>query len=761
MYSSDAWPSPAGGSQPGPPAQVELGSRIRSLELSLIASDFRPLAGGMGRLSATVPPGIYQVVARAGPIVERKLIKLASGETYRDDDIAVGFPAPAPVQNTTTSHEYHQYAAEEASRRVADTPGPPSGLVLVVRDVRGLEGPPLEPLDVAPFQLLDAQLRPLADFAGGWEVRGPEAVATWGTRLPPGGYALRTDPARMRGSPRQPRGGQAFDQSIWLSHGWQTIVFITTGPGGPRSSAASVHMTDLGMNWMPFEVDVGLALELAIWGLREGRSAVPDDLLNLLLGSKFANPMLGIVGAHSLLLRQRTDLALLDVVLNNLEGMVAGHPDVLALRWMMALRRAAEAGADAGAPALPTAAPEGGVGWPPMLLASYRALIAMDAVHATALADGAPAERAASNLLVQGIWTSWLPLPPLAAEIGDVPAVPHADFAGGAEGTGRPATPSGARSSAGRRPTAVGVLPLVGRQPELLASVPLDDPATARVAAYLTALAALEGSRGRTQRFATLSPQEIGLATTLPSATVDRALANIAAALPPPLPPAGGGEAGPDRDGGPPPHRDPGPGAGLLSLLVLSGLLLAGALGGAAWCATAQECTLLGGEATPTAAAQPTDEPQETRPRATQESPARTAPPTPAPPSPSPSPTMSPSPSPSPTLPPPTPLFLRHPLQVTFDDVFLGRNVAEEALTIFAGAPVPLQPTIIQPTPGAFSVEPGCEWLERGADLFECSLALTFAPSAPGDYNATLAIFTFEPEPRMVRLVGRAFTPIE
>ena len=45
--------------------------------------------------------------------------------------------------------------------------------------------------------------------------------------------------------------------------------------------------------------------------------------------------------------------------------------------------------------------------------------------------------------------------------------------------------------------------------------------------------------------------------------------------------------------------------------------------------------------------------------------------------------------------------------------------------------------------------------------LPECSLALTHAPSAAGDYDATLAIFNFEPEPRMVRLVGRAFRPID
>ena len=368
-------------------AQIELYSGVASLELSVVAADFTTVASGLGNLSTAVPPGIYQVVVRAGPVIDRTLITVGPGETYRANNLSVRFPAPAPVSDTSTSHEYHQAAVEQASGKLGQMPGPPSGLVLVVRDVRGMEGPPLLPTDLACFSLLDEHLNPLPGFDQGWQLQSHEAIATWSGRLAAGGYALRTDPRLLVGGERMPTTSQIFDQSIWLSDNWQTIVFITTGQGGPQTSAASIHMGQLGIGWSPFDTQVGLALELANWGLREGRSVVPNDLLNVLLNSKYVNPMLGIVGAHSLLLSSEVNWDVVETVIHNLELLVPGHPDVIALRWMAARGRAA-AGMAAppptapAAPAVPAvpAVPVGSASWPPMLLSSYRALIAMDAV---------------------------------------------------------------------------------------------------------------------------------------------------------------------------------------------------------------------------------------------------------------------------------------------------------------------------------------------------------------------------------------------
>ena len=181
-------------------SQVELYSSLSSIELSLVASDFRPVASGVGRLSATVTPGIYQVVARAGPVTERRLISVGPGETYRDDEVKVRFPTPAPINKTATSHEYHQEAAVEATGRLSQMTGPASGLAIVVRDVRGTDGPPFDANDVACFALIDANLNPVPGFGQGWHVRDGLAVAFWSGRLPAGGYAL---PLRHSDTPRR------------------------------------------------------------------------------------------------------------------------------------------------------------------------------------------------------------------------------------------------------------------------------------------------------------------------------------------------------------------------------------------------------------------------------------------------------------------------------------------------------------------------------------------------------------------------------
>jgi hypothetical protein len=679
---------------------VELVSRNASVELSIVASDFRLVATGMGRLSADVPPGIYQLVARAGPIIDRKLIRLDPGALYRDDAVAVAYPSPAPLPETSTSHEYHQIAAEVAAAEIARAEGPPSGLVIVVRDVRGQEGPPLDAGDIAGFGLLDESLRPVQGFEQGWKINAKDAVATWGGRLSPGGYALRTDPARFTGA-RRPITNRAIDQSIWLSSGWQTIVFLTTGPGGPQASAASIHITGLNLGWSRDETGVGHALELANLGLREGRSVLPDDLLNVLLGAKFVNPMLGIVGAHSLLLRPEPDSRLLDVVLNNLEDLVPGHPDVLALRWIAANRAADRSRADAAAARVPA----GGVWWPPMLLPSYRGLIAMDASHRNAIADGSPAELAAANLLVQGLWTTWKPILTTDAIAAD------------AVGAERP-PPAGAHGVA-----VADLLPTLARKPSLIEGITRTDPAAARVAAYLGGLAALEGPIGLPRRFAELSPQEIGLATTLPVATVDRALAHIAAALPAVV----GGSGGSGGSGGG--LRGLG-GIARVSLPVLAAgaLLVAGVVGAVAWCAGTEGCPLA-----------------PVRPPAS-------APPTPAV---TPEPRVTPSPSPQ-----STPIVLVYPPEVNFGQITIGGEPGRQPLTVLSPERVTLRFGLTENPDQRFAVEESCDWIATTSDLLGCTVVVEFTPRAEGQQRGVVSFQSdTDAEPHSVSLIGEGVLP--
>lgn len=701
------------------PGRIELHSPIRSLQLTIVATDFRPVATGFGSLSAELPPGFYEIRMRAGPIVERRLVRVSSGETLRLADLQVSFPSAAPVAGTSTTHEPHMWLAEEASRALRGSPTR-TGLVLMVRDVRGPGGPPLDPADLQSLRLLDSRLQPLPGTAQGWRVERSLAAATWVGTLPPGGYALRA-------------GAQPVDQSLWLAEGWQTIVFVTTGEAGLRVEAASVHMTQLDMAWMPQEREVGLALELALWGLREGRAVVPDDLMSLLLGSKFVNPMLGIVGAHALALRADLGPDGLDIVIANLQWLVPGHPDVAALRHLAGARRATAgaAGGTVAAPAPASAIPP--VTWPPMLLESYRALIRSDARDPGAITDGSVAQEAAAHLQIRDVWTSWRPFDPA-----------------------RTLRPYGMQAPAAAAEVRAAAIAGIAQDPGSLRRVQPVDAADARVLRYLASVAEFEGP-GASDRFLSMSPAEIGLATTLPAATVDRALARIGFALPPP--PGPGAPPGPT----PTPRPDPGPlpkpgpnggGGGWLRLPVLlvmvAGLLLAG-VGGAVALVLLDGRNGQADETPPPASMEVTDPPlDDTSPPFTPPPPPTSTPPTTFTPPP---PTDLPSTPPPTEVLPPTVQILP---ELLFEDTELG-SITDSEVAVANAGPGPLTFTALAlegDAPDDFRVSEGSCQTTQLLELDSCTLIVTFEPTMVGERTATMRLDTVEAGPFTVSLFG-------
>ena len=683
MYGSDAGTA----ASPTASARLELRSSIASLELTVLDSQERPIARGLGRLEVAVEPGIYEVELRAGPIIQRRLVRVARGELRRLLDLELEFPAAAPVSGTSTSREPHQRLVQAASQSLRGSPTR-SGLVVMVRDASASGVRPLTPVELGQVAILDAWLRPLPNFGQGWWLDEANAAAAWAGVLPPGGYVRRV-------------GGrtEALEHSVWLSAGWQTLVFIGRAHGAIRTEGASVHITGLEQEWMPEERDVGQALELALWGLRTGRPAVPDDLLRLLLEAKYVNPMLGIIGAHALALRAERDLDTLDTVVANLERLVPGHPDVVGLRYVAAERRATALSAPPAYPGAPIPAlpplppPAAPITWPPVLIDSYRALIRADGFYPGLIAPGSVADHAAAQLVVQDALTAWRPLDP-------------------------------ARLWAASENVRAGVPPasaiaMLARRPQPVERLVTDDPAARRVARYLDAVTAVEGAHGARDRLLSLSPAEIGLATTLPVAAVDRALSRIGGALAP----VGGG--------------------GLPWLKTLLALILVPAMLLGAY-AVAQALGWLDG---PVPAA--TDEP----PSVTDEPPLVTDEPplvTDAPPSPPPTdePTLQPTAEPtSPPTPEPTPEivtegFLR-PDPLEFGEAIIGETRPRELIVANAG---PGELTVLgaraeDGEEGEWEVDLGS--CDRTLSANEtCGVIVFFTPALPGDRKAAILIET-------------------
>lgn len=358
------------------------------LEITVTDSSFAQLAHGVGGLDAQLRAGIYELRFRSGPFEQTRLIKLQAGAVHTEPAPEIAFPSPAPLEGTTTTHEYHQQAAIDASRMLTYREGN-AGLVTMVRNVAGQDDLPFSPETIEPLGLVAPTLDEIVGWRNEWTLDRAQSDkwAAWSGFLEPGGYALRR---------RTPAG--AIDQAVWLSEGWQTLVFVPNTPSGPAPELATVHMARLGEEWLPWQgTEIGLALEAVLWGLRSGRPVVPRDL-DRLLHAKFENPFLGIVGAHAMLLEEQPDLRLLAIVLGNLEALVPGHPDVVALAYLAH---------DAGVQATSYGS---SVEWPPLLLASYTALLRADAFEPGVIVDGSAAERAAARLVTRGLWTAWMSL---------------------------------------------------------------------------------------------------------------------------------------------------------------------------------------------------------------------------------------------------------------------------------------------------------------------------------------------------------------
>jgi hypothetical protein len=441
-----------------------------TLEIEVLDSNFEPAGAGVGEIDVLLDPGLYEIRFREGSSYENRLVKVELGPN------AVEPPhfqpaSPAPVEQTSTTHEYHQEPVLQASgniERDCAAPGPETGGILVmVRNVRGQDELPFPPDLSRQFSILNAQLEPLDPHGDAWQGDRQAGWALWSRAVLPGGYAMRIED----GEPDS----EVLLQSLWVDEGWQTMLFVPNTPDGPAAELATVHVVRVGQ-WSPWDEGstVAVALESVLEGLRTGRSVVPDDL-GQLFHAKFVNPFLGIAAAHALLLDPRPSLAQLQTVVGNLERLLPQNPDVIALA-----HRATAAGA--------TVQATESVVWPPMMYIGYRALLRADAARPGVITDGSAAEDAAARVRISGLWTTW------AAE--------EASFGSRARDIGE----------------AIG---LVSEEP---------NPATERLLAYVDGAAEIHGKRPA-EILNQKSMKQLALATGLPSATVRSAVDKLKADL--------------------------------------------------------------------------------------------------------------------------------------------------------------------------------------------------------------------------------------
>ncbi len=380
--------------------------------IELLDAHRKVVASGIGELREQVPQGLYRLRVSTGAQADEQLISVDRGG-YEDLNLPTKVVSAAPALGTHASHEFHADAAERLSRSPRRAFGKGARLVVFARNmaVEGSADYQRRLKASIPFHELSLlrlhtgrntrtePLASLAELAEGERNRGWVGACV---DARPGSYVLRWSRSRSRSSAVWQNPQRVIDQAVHLTEGWTTLVFLANRPEtGLMRANASVHMSRMEVGWRAYGPEVerrNLAGELVLSGLRRGRSFVGERTIDILLRGKFHDPMLGILGAHAMLLQPELKDRLLDVVMENLRRLVRGdHPDYQALCAM-----ARERGHARWQP--------GPVEAPPMLVRSYRELVANDPRHPGLLIPGHAAERLAPRLRSESPWTTWIPL---------------------------------------------------------------------------------------------------------------------------------------------------------------------------------------------------------------------------------------------------------------------------------------------------------------------------------------------------------------
>lgn len=349
-------------------------------EIFVMDSAFRRIAKGVGEVNEMVKPGLYKVRFRSGAEQRDKLIEVLDERTVVTTG-PLDFFSAAPFNGASDLADRQRKVAEKQSLVETLDKGEGSAIFLFVRDV----GVKLSKPPWGGVSLHDIDGRLIAEMGEG-HCDQENQCAALNASLSPGTYRLRADTGGLG----------VYDMFIVASEGWQTQVFLHAddfflGKRSFRSMAlksAAIFMTRSGVGFHPIRQHVRLT-ELARQGLAAGRNVVQKIDLELLLGARYENPMLGIYSAHLELMSRRPDHNMIDMVSENLRGMLRDHPDVMALSLLPGRR------SDEEPPVFTT---------PPMLLSSWNLIVKSSLKRISTAPGGSAAEKLADGLMSSSPW---------------------------------------------------------------------------------------------------------------------------------------------------------------------------------------------------------------------------------------------------------------------------------------------------------------------------------------------------------------------
>ncbi|SDX93884.1 hypothetical protein SAMN05444358_1181 [Ruegeria halocynthiae] len=349
-------------------------------EIFVVATDFALLGRGARRLEQDLRAGIYKVRAVSGRSEWQRVVVL------RDDMVIevpkIEFGSAAPLARTNRTHESHMAAAEQAippDQRGA-TSAPTGALSLGRGRQPSHDGSfvfmarwwtPWD--DIGPKKLDDPSKGARLSTGGGRRLLSLSSSESEGrhVRSTDAGRYIAPEAAWFSGDLSKDRyagvslnaepgiytlglsdGEGMTEQTVTILPGWRTHVFALYEPPvddggeawyGPRKRLVDVSI-HIARGSLSMEDDLVRLTDAARLSLADERSVATNELLKFVRG-KFENPMLGLYGAHLLLLlRKKASAASIErpveyngslfqeVVGNTAQLFGNDHPDIIALR---------------------------------------------------------------------------------------------------------------------------------------------------------------------------------------------------------------------------------------------------------------------------------------------------------------------------------------------------------------------------------------------------------------------------------------------
>ena len=371
-------------------------------------------ADGQSRIEVDLPRGLYTVRStRSGAFAETDL-RLDNPKTV-EATMPPMFSA-STIPGGVTTHEYHTYPAWEASQiptgpEQAWNGAADAGLLLFTRAPKKMlryDLSPQCPVYVGEDQFVKLSLRTLdgrtlsrfeADAKHNINGAGSSAYSA---KLSHGLLILEDQGEFPRQIP------------VPLMRGWQTQLFVMHDKRLLWEDLRLAMVTEDALASRkyrnPFDEsaeDVRAAqdMDAGLLALQNDAPSVAPQLIDAFLGSKFQNPILGLLGAYLMLMHERrkardsdyrVDIEHIRIVLDNLHALLFESADVVALRLL-------------AEPWLgkPTLAPVTRI---PMFRYGAEVLLKEAASDLSLVPEGSLLDLVSDRLYGDTVWTTWKPI---------------------------------------------------------------------------------------------------------------------------------------------------------------------------------------------------------------------------------------------------------------------------------------------------------------------------------------------------------------